>query len=211
MLKTFALIIALALTATVRAQGNHEYAPLQEKTINYKDWTFKSLKDDKPVNLREWARGKRLVMVVYFAPWCPNWHNEAPVAAKLYEKYKLQGFDVIGVSEYGTRDEVKTFFGDKGAPYTIVTESEARDQRDKTSHYTVRQASGDTRRWGSPYNVFLEPSKLAKDGQLLTEKAWVVNGELIEADVEKFIRERLGLDTKAQAVQNVTPCQEEKQ
>jgi thiol-disulfide isomerase/thioredoxin len=211
MLKTFALIIALALTGTVHAQGNHEYAPLQEKTINYKDWTFKSLKGDKSVNLREWARGKRLVMVVYFAPWCPNWHNEAPVAAKLYEKYKLQGFDVIGVSEYGTRDEVKTFFGEKGAPYTVVTESESRDQRDKTSHYTVRQASGDSRRWGSPYNVFLEPSKLAKDGELLTEKAWVVNGELIEADVEKFIRERLGLDTKAQAELNVTPCQEEKQ
>ena len=205
------IIIALASTAAARALDNHEYAPLQEKTINYKDWTFKSLKDDKPVNLREWARGKRLVMVVYFAPWCPNWHNEAPVAAKLYEKYKLQGFDVIGVSEYGSRDEVKTFFGEKGAPYTIVTESEARDQRDKTSHYTVRQASGDTRRWGSPYNVFLEPSKLAKDGELLTEKAWVVNGELVEADVEKFIRERLGLDAKTQTVQNVMPCQEEKQ
>lgn len=215
MTKPFALIaliiIALAFNATVSAQGNHEYAPLQEKTINYKDWTFKSLKDDKPVNLREWARGKRLVMIVYFAPWCPNWHNEAPVAAKLYEKYKLQGFDVIGVSEYGTRDEVQKFFGEKGAPYTVVTESEARDQRDKTSHYTVRQASGDTRRWGSPYNVFLEPSKLAKDGELLTEKAWVVNGELIEADVEKFIHERLGLDAKTQTVQNVAPCQEEKQ
>lgn len=214
MTKSFAfiaLIIALAFTGMVRAQGNHEYAPLQEKVINYKDWTFKSLKDDKPVNLREWAKGKRLVMVVYFAPWCPNWHNEAPVAAKLYEKYKLQGFDVIGVSEYGTREEVKTFFGEKGAPYTIVAESESRDQRDKTSHYTIRQASGDTRRWGSPYNVFLEPSKLVKDGEMLTEKAWVVNGELIEADVEKFIRERLGLDAKTQTVQNVAPCQEEKQ
>lgn len=198
------LIFALGFTMTVRAQGNHEYAPIEEKTINYKDWTFKSLKDDKPVNLRQWAQGKRLVMIVYFAPWCPNWHNEAPVAAKLYEKYKLQGFDVIGISEYGSRDDVKKFFGEKGAPYTIVTESETREERDKTSHYTIRQASGDTRRWGSPYNVFLEPSKLAKDGEVVAEKTWVVNGELIEADVEKFIRERLGLDTKAQSV---LPCE----
>ena len=217
--KFFALIVALvalAFTAagTVGAQGNHEYAPLEEKVINYKNWTFKSLRDDKPVNLREWAQGKRLVMVVYFAPWCPNWTNEAPIAAKLYNKYKLQGFDVVGVSEYGTRDEVRQFFGEKGAPYTVVTESEARDQRDKTSHYTMRQASGDTRRWGSPYNVFLEPSKLTKDGDLLTEKAWVVNGELIEADADKFIRERLGLDKKAQLIsdtKNPTPCQQEKQ
>jgi thiol-disulfide isomerase/thioredoxin len=206
-----ALILTLAFSGAateVFAQGNHEYAPLVEKAINYKDWTFKSLKDDKPVNLREWSKGKRLVMIVYFAPWCPNWHNEAPVAAKLYEKYKLQGFDVIGVSEYGTREDTQKFFGEKGAPYTIVYESESREQRDKTSHYTVRQASGDTRRWGSPYNVFLEPSKLTKDGEVVTEKAWVVNGELIEADVEKFIRERLGLDTKAQSVLNVTPCQQ---
>ena len=149
-----ALILTLAFsgaaTAVAHAQGNHEYAPLVEKAINYKDWTFKSLKDDKPVNLREWAKGKRLVMIVYFAPWCPNWHNEAPVAAKLYEKYKLQGFDVIGVSEYGSREDTQKFFGEKGAPYTIVYDRTREEQRDKTSHYTVRQASGDTRRWGRP-------------------------------------------------------------
>jgi thiol-disulfide isomerase/thioredoxin len=213
--KFFALValIMIAFTGTLRAQDNHEYAPLEEKAINYKDWTFKSLKDDKPVNLRRWAQGKRLVMVVYFAPWCPNWANEAPIAEKLYEKYRLQGFDVIGVSEYGTRDEVRQFFGEKGAPFAIVTESEAKDQRDKTSHYTVRQSSGDTRKWGSPYNVFLEPSKLTTSGDVLTEKAWVVNGELIEADAEKFIRERLGLDKKAQLgldtkTQSVTPCKQ---
>jgi hypothetical protein len=215
--KLFALValivIALVFTGAARAQDNHEYAPLQEKAINYKDWTFKSLKDNKPVNLRQWAQGKRLVMIVYFAPWCPNWANEAPIAEKLYEKYKLQGFDVIGVSEYGTRDEVRQFFGEKGAPFAIVTESEARDQRDKTSHYTVRQSSGDTRKWGSPYNVFLEPSKLTTSGDVLTEKAWVVNGELIEADAEKFIREHLGLDKKAQLgvdpkTQSITPCQQ---
>ena len=86
-----------------RAQAGHEYAPLQEKTINYKEWTLNDLKDDKPVALRSLMQGKKLVMVLYFAPWCPNWKNEAPVAAKLYEKYKGQGFEIIGVSEYGSR------------------------------------------------------------------------------------------------------------
>jgi hypothetical protein len=28
---------------------------------------------------------------------------------------------------------------------------------------------------------------------VLTEKVWVANGELIEADAEKFVREQLGL------------------
>jgi thiol-disulfide isomerase/thioredoxin len=190
----FAALIFAFAPATARAQGNHEYAPLEEKTVNYKDWTFNSLKDGTPVNLRAFAKDKRLVLVVYYAPWCPNWRNEAPVAAKLYEKYKAHGLDVIGVSEYATRADSLAFFGEGGSPYMVVSESESREERDKTSHYTYRQATGDTRRWGSPYNIFLEPAKLNKTGDVLAEKAWVVNGELIEEDVEKFIRERLGLD-----------------
>lgn len=192
-----ALVFACVPALAVHAQDGHEYAPLVEKTVNYKDWTYKNLKDDTEVNLRSMvaaqAKDKKLVLVVYFAPWCHNWQMEAPVAARLYDKYKAQGLDVIGVSEYGTRDEVRKYFGDAGAPYTVVTESEARDARDTTPHFAYRQATGDTRRWGSPYNVFLVPKKLNKTGEVLTEKAWVVNGELIEADTEKFIRESLGI------------------
>lgn len=192
-----ALVFACVPSLTVQAQDGHEYAPLVEKTVNYKDWTYKNLKDDMEVNLRSMvaaeAKDKKLVLVVYFAPWCHNWQMEAPVAARLYDKYKAQGLDVIGVSEYGSRDDVRKFFGDAGAPYTIVTESEGRDERLKTTHYAYRQATGDTRNWGSPYNVFLVPKKLNKTGAVLTEKAWVVNGELIEADAEKFIRESLGI------------------
>jgi thiol-disulfide isomerase/thioredoxin len=212
MIKIIAFIIMAAVVpAIVKAQEkdevSHEYAPLQEKTINYKDWRFKSLKDGAPVDLRSLVQGKRLVMVVYFAPWCPNWRNEAPVAARLYEKYKAQGLDVIGVSEYGSIDEVKTFFGSGGAPYTIVAESESKDARDKTSHFAYRQATGDTRKWGSPWNVFLEPAKLSTTGDVLIDKAWVVNGELIEADTDKFVGERLSATAKAKS-QPITPCKQ---
>src|SRR5258708_10630158 len=146
-------------------------------------------------------QGKKLVMVVYFAPWCPNWRNEAPVAARLYEKYKDEGFQVIGVREYGTRDEVKSFFSAAPAAYPVVSDAETRDARDKTAHYGYRQLTGDTRKWGSPYNVFLDPATCAKDSDVLTEKAWVVNGELIEADVDKFIGDHLKPSTAA-----IVPC-----
>jgi thiol-disulfide isomerase/thioredoxin len=73
MKKFFPLILAVALsTLAAYSQGNHEYAPLQEKEITYKDFTYKNVKDNKPVDLREFATGKKLVLVVYFAPWCPN-------------------------------------------------------------------------------------------------------------------------------------------
>jgi thiol-disulfide isomerase/thioredoxin len=204
MKKILLLVLAFAFIPAAHAQDGHEYSPLVEKAVNYKNWTLNDLKNNKPVDLRSLVQGKKLVLVVYFAPWCPNWRNEAPVAARLYEKYKDQGFAVIGVSEYGTRDAVNTFFAPAGAPYPVVSESELREDREKTAHYGYRQATGDTRRWGSPWNIFLEPSMLSKTGDVLTEKAWVVNGELIEADVDKFIADHL----KPATAKVITPCKE---
>lgn len=171
----------------------HEYAPLQERELDYKDWTLKTYPAGEPVNLREWARGKRLVLVAYFAPWCANWRMERPVLARLHDKYKPHGFDVIAVSNYGTPEEMKKHFDAQPATYTVVVESDAHDAREKTAHYGYRRRTGDTRKWGSPYNVFLVPANLRAEGGVLAKKAWVVGGELIEAEVERFIREQLGL------------------
>jgi len=180
-----------ATPAPAQTQAGHEYSPLVEKTFDYKDWSLPDLKTEKPVELRSLLKGKKLVMVVYFAPWCRNWKFEAPVAAKLYDKYKDQGFQIIGVSEYGSKDDVRTFFGEAGPPYPVVVESEERDVRDKTAHYGYRQLTGDTRNWGSPWNLFLEPDKTNKKGEVVTAKAWVVNGELVEDEVDKFISSKV--------------------
>jgi len=203
MKKLLILVFALMLSPmAARAQGGHEYSPLVEKTVNYKNWALRNLKTDKPDDLRALVAGKKLVMIVYFAPWCGNWRFEAPIAAKLYEKYKDQGFQVIGVSEYGSRDDVKAYFGEAGAPYPVVTESESRDDKQKTAHYGYRQLTGDSRNWGSPWNIFLEPSKLTATGDVLTEKAWVVNGELVEDEVDKFIASKVSLKTASV----IEPC-----
>ncbi len=184
--------ILLLLSFTALAQ-THEYAPLQEHDLKYKDWTYKTIQGDADVNLRTAIKGKKLVMVVYFASWCPNWRNQAPFTEKLYEKYKGNGFEVIGVSEYSLLNDVKTNLEFNKITFPIVVESDSRAMRDKTPHYEYRQETGDTRNWGSPWNIFLQPALLKKDGDVLATKAFVVNGELIEADVEDFIREKLGL------------------
>jgi thiol-disulfide isomerase/thioredoxin len=192
-------------TQLVRSEG-HEWAPILEQKFDYKDWTFKSLKDGTPVNLREMAKDKKLVMVVYFAPWCGNWKAEAPTVWRLYEKYKAEGFEIVAVSEYASADDSRKYFESQGgAPFPVVVESEAGDAKEKTTHYAYRKSVGDPRNWGSPFNIFLEPAKLNKTGEVLTERAWVVGGELIEKDVERFIRERLGLAEKSAA----EPCKDE--
>ena len=186
-----AILTFLLLPLAAFAQDGHEYSSLEEKTVNYKNWSLPNLMTEKNDDLRSLMAGKKLVMVVYFAPWCKNWRFEAPVALKMYEKYKDQGFQVIGVSEYAPRDEVKRFFGEAGPPYPVVIESESRQDKEDTPHYDYRQLTGDHRSWGSPWNIFLEPAKVNKKGDILTEKAWVVNGELIEDEVDKFIASKV--------------------
>ena len=196
------LALAIMFIGLTAAIAQNEQAPVQEKEIKYKDWTYKSVRGDKEINLRSFAKGKKLVMVVYFAPWCPNWKHEAPFAQKLYEKYKANGFDVIGVGEYDTVASMKNNLDEKKITFPVVYESDSQDAKQKTLHFEYRKAVGDTRGWGSPWNIFLVPSKLAKKGDILTEKTFIVNGELIETEAEKFVREKLGLPAETTKSEN---------
>lgn len=201
------LLFAILLLSFTFASAQHEYAPVQEREIKYKDWSYKQVRDGKELNLHEATKGKKLVMVVYFAPWCPNWKLEAPIAQKFYEKYKANGFEVIGVGEYDSVDAMKTSLDTFKITFPVVYESDSRDAKQKTPHYDYRKTTGDTRNWGSPWNIFLIPSQLKAKGDTLTEKTFVVNGELIEAEAEAFIREKLGLpkdQKKTETSQNKT-------
>jgi len=69
MKKLMLMLFVLALApVAMRAQGNHEYSPLVEKAVNYKNWTLNDLAGNKHVELRSLIQGKKLVMVLYFAP-----------------------------------------------------------------------------------------------------------------------------------------------
>jgi peroxiredoxin len=194
-MKTFFAAVILLFSFTF-ALAQHEYAPLKEFEIKYKDWTYKNVTDGKDVNLREFAKDKKLVMVVYFASWCPNWQNQAPFTQKLYDKYKDKGFDIIGVSEYASIADTKQNLTDKKITFTVVAESDSKASKQTTPHYGYRQKTGDTRSWGSPWNIFIEKDNYKKKGDEIVKKAFVVNGELIESEVETFIRRKLGLSAE---------------
>lgn len=200
-MKTILTAFLLLCLAGVAFAGGDESAPMQEKEFKFKNFTHKNLRDGKDVNLRDFAANKKLVLVVYYAAWCPNWHREMPLVKKLYDKYKNQGFDVIAVSEYDSLDNTRKDAETNKLDFTIVAESEAQDAKQKTAHYEMRKAAGDTRNWGSPWNVFLETAKMQTKGDVLTNKSFVVNGEMIEPEVETFIRQKLGLapETKQSA------------
>ncbi len=198
----FIFAFVLITSGFAFAFGQNEQSPIVEKDIGYRDWTYKNLKGDGETNLRSFAQGKRLVLVVYWAPWCPNWRHDVGFVQELHEKYGRDGLAIIGVGEYDPIDRMRSSYDQNKLTFPSVYESSASAERLNTIHYTQRTAAGDTRKWGSPWYVFIEPSKILPKGEVLISKPAVVNGELIRADAEKFIREKLGLSAVGAAAAN---------
>lgn len=196
----FVSMLLFVFVFTAFAQHNHEYAPMQEKEFKYKDWTYKNIATNEDLNLRDYAKDKKLVMVFYYAAWCGNSKFQMPFTEKMYEKYKDQGLGVVGVSLYASLDKVENALKFNKMSFPIVAESVSTADRKDTDHYKYRTKSDDKRNWGTPFNIFLIPSELNKDGDVLTKKVYVVSGELMEAETEKFIREKLGLPAETVAV-----------
>ena len=192
MRKTFFALGLLLLTASF-GLGQNEQSPMVEKDINYKNWKYKSIQTGSEIDLRDYTKDKKLVVVVYYAPWCPNWRHDAPMLESLYEKYKGQGLGIIAVGEYDPVESMKTNYETLKLTFPAVYESVDRAEKQKTSHYDYRRSTGDSRNWGSPYYVLLMPSELQKKGDTLTKKTLVINGELMPSEGESFIRKQLGL------------------
>jgi thiol-disulfide isomerase/thioredoxin len=186
-------ILSLVLPTLGGVFDDHEYAPIEEKDIEYKNWTYKNVLTDKEISLREFSKDKKLVLVFYHAHWCHSSNYQAPVTQGFYEKYKDDGLAVIGVSMYGTLENTVNKVNWWKFSFPVVGESFTSKARKTSLHYKYRTATGDSRKWATPWNIFLDPGKFNDDGDILVNKAFVANGELVKDEAEAFIRKHLGL------------------
>ena len=208
------LVVFVLLFSFVTTNAQNEQAPIVEKDIEYKNWKLKSIRGGDDINLREYAKDKKLVIVVYFAPWCGNWKHDAPMLEKLYNKYAAKGLGIIAVGEYDPVASMQANLDALKITFPAVYESENRTEKQNTLHHTYRRSTGDTRNWGSPWYIFLTPSTIGPSDGTLTKRAFVINGEMIESEGEKFIRERLGLaaasSNSAIASKEIEVCEPDK-
>lgn len=167
--------------------------PIVSREFGYKDWTYKNLVGGGETNLRKFAAGKKLVIVVYWMAWCPDWKRDIAFVQQLHDKYADQGLGIIGVGEYDTLENMRRHVSQYELKMPMVYESDSRDARDKTVHYAQRREAGDLRRWGTPLYIFLEPEKLEPEGEIIANKTDLVIGELLREQTENYIREKLGL------------------
>ena len=77
--------------------------------------------DGNPVTLSELAQGK-LLMVDFWASWCPDCRKANPDVVAAYQKYHEQGFDVLGVSFDTNKEAWLTAIEKDGLTWTHVSD-----------------------------------------------------------------------------------------
>lgn len=170
-----------------------EVAPLVERTMEVFDFTLKTT-DGRAFNLREYAADKRMVIVAYVAGWCPNSNRNGHVLKRLYDKYHERGLGVVVVMEYSDLRETTIHINRIGIDYPVVVETNRQGQRKDSEHYRYRRKSDDKRKWGTPFYIWLDARDIAAaaQGQPLARHVWTVSGEIVEAEADAFIEQRLG-------------------
>ena len=116
-----ALILISIVTGCSKKQPDYGYAP--QFTLPDVNGSQISLTDFK---------GKVLI-VNFWATWCPGCVAEMPHFVELYDKYKQQGFEIIGMSlDQGGAKDVKAFMEKKPINYTMLIANSDVSNRYKT-------------------------------------------------------------------------------
>ncbi len=122
-------------------------------------------------HIKEW-NDKKVILLNFWATWCPPCKKEMPAFMELQEKYGKRGLQIIGIA-IDDKELVKEFVDDMGINYVILS-----GQLD---------AVDISRRYGNfrgqlPYTVFINSKQ-----QLVGVK----RGEISKAEAEKAILQLL--------------------
>ncbi|RLJ70528.1 peroxiredoxin [Hydrogenivirga caldilitoris] len=87
--------------------------------------------EGKEVSLEDY-RGK-VVLVNFWATWCPPCREEMPLFERVYRTYRNKGFEVLAVSTDSSLDPVKKFVKEYKLSFTVLF-----DDRNITSLYGIQ-------------------------------------------------------------------------
>ncbi len=127
------------------------------------DFRLKTL-DGKEIALSDY-RGK-IVLINFWATWCPPCKEEMPLFESVYRKYKDRGFEILAISTDGNLEPVKKFVKEFGLTFPIL-----HDDRNVANLYGVQ---------GLPTSFLID-----RDGKIV--KVRLGKYKEIERDVKELL------------------------
>jgi peroxiredoxin len=123
--------------------------------------------DGETVKLSD-LQGKA-VLVNFWATWCKPCRDEMPAIQSVYDRYRNQGFEVVGVNIAETPVSVRGFVRQQELDFPIVLDRD----RAVTRQYNIGPI---------PSSVFLD-----KNGEVVRKH----DGQMVEGQIEGYVREAL--------------------
>lgn len=123
------LVLSIVLTAVVvmvivyliLARGGGERRRIIAEGDRAPSFTLPRL-DQRPVSLDE-LQG-RVVLVHFWATWCPSCVDEMPQLQKMYDDLAGPGFEVLAVSVDDSADRLRSFLRQKGISLPVLFDPE---------------------------------------------------------------------------------------
>ena len=187
----FLMSLPLNAQKALKDEIDHQLVTYQSHTLEYKNFTLPTMIEGQKIDLREFSKGKKLVLVTYFAAWCENSNHDYETINHLLKKFGDKGLAVVGICNYSSEQEVKDFIKAHQPNYPICIETSDEKAREKSSHFMYRKECRDTRKWGTPFSLLIETKKMKADGEILTTEVQSANGEMDMKEAEKLIKKLL--------------------
>lgn len=67
-----------------------------------------------------------LILVRFWADWCPYCREEMPVIEKIYKEYEKKGFSVLAINVKQSKEKVETFVAELNLSFPIILDKDAR-------------------------------------------------------------------------------------
>ena len=187
----FLMSLPLNAQKALKDEIDHQLVTYQSHTLEYKNFTLPTMIEGQKIDLREFSKGKKLVLVTYFAAWCENSNHDYETINHLLKKFGDKGLAVVGICNYSSEQEVKDFIKAHQPTYPICIETSDEKAREKSSHFMYRKQCGDTRKWGTPFSLLIEAKNIKPDGEIFATEVQSANGEMDKKETEKLIKKLL--------------------
>lgn len=99
--------LLIPLQAHADEELSHHLSPVPPRQAA--DFTLQDM-DDKTHSLKDY-RGK-VIMLNFWATWCPPCRKEMPSMESIYQKFKKQGFVILAINQWESPDIVFVYTGE---------------------------------------------------------------------------------------------------